>query len=324
MDDLNTLMRQAVEDVEPTHRTRELWDGVAVATRRRHRNRLVGGLLATAVLLGGAAVAVNQSGEDPELQPAGPTTARDDEEARPAYGVYYLGSTPQGTRLFREFRDGPGPSRTPAGAISLLQSSATDPDYWTLWDADTFADAREVGDHIEVEVAHPSQVQDRPDGMTAADANLSVQQVVYTVTGAVQDPIPVQFTHEGAPVDQVFGVPTGEPIERAPQLDVLARVSISNPTDRRVVEDAFSVDGAASSFEGNVPWELRDSDGNVVEQGSAQTYGWMDRLYPFATGRIDVSGLEPGEYTLVVTEEDPSGGTEGPGPTVDTRTVIIK
>lgn len=324
MDDLNTLMRQAVEDVEPANRQRELWDGVAVASRRRHRNMVLGGLLATAVLLGGAAVAVNQSGGGSEPEPAGPTTARDHQEARPAYGVYYLGSTPQGTRLFREFRDGPGPARSPAGAISMLQSAATDPDYWTLWDAATFSDAREVGDHIEVEVAHPSQVQDRPDGMTAAEANLSVQQVVYTVTGAAQDPLPVQFTHDGTPVDQVFGVPTGDPVERAPQLDVLARVSISNPTDRRVVEDAFSADGVASSFEGNVPWELRDSDGKVVDQGSAQTYGWIDRLYPFATGQIDVSDLEPGEYTFVVTEDDPSGGTEGPGPTFDTRTVIIK
>jgi hypothetical protein len=323
MDDLNTLLRQAVEDVEPTHRQRELWDGVAVATRRRHRRMLVVGVLATAVLFGGAAVAVRQSdGEEP--QPAGPTTARDSQESRPAYGVYYLGSTPHGTRLFREFRAGPGPTRTPAGAVSLLQSAATDPDYWTVWNAGTFADAQTVGDQIEVEVAQPSQVRDRPTDMTAADAKLAVQQVVYTVQGAAQDVLSVRFVHDGAPVDQLFGVPTGEPVERADQLDVLALVSISNPTDRRVVEGSFSADGVASSFEGNVPWELRAPDGTVVQRGAAQTYGWEDRLYPFATGHIDVSDLEPGEYTFAVMTDDPSGGTEGPGPTVDTRTVIVQ
>ena len=57
---------------------------------------------------------------------------------------------------------------------------------------------------------------------------------------------------------------------RAPQLDVLALVSISNPAEGRVVEGSFSADGVASSFEGTVPWELRDADGHVVRQGFAQ------------------------------------------------------
>jgi hypothetical protein len=72
-----------------------------------------------------------------------------------------------------------------------------------------------------------------------------------------------------------------------------------------------------------VPWELRDPDGNVVREGTTQTYGWEDHLYPWATGPIDVSDLDPGEYTFAVMTADPSDG-EGPGPTVDTRTVIIK
>jgi uncharacterized surface anchored protein len=61
----------------------------------------------------------------------------------------------------------------------------------------------------------------------------------------------------------------------------------------------------------------------VVKSGTAQSYGWQGRLYPWATGRIDVSDLAPGDYTFVVMTADPSGGAEGSGPTVDTRTVII-
>jgi hypothetical protein len=133
----------------------------------------------------------------------------------------------------------------------------------------------------------------------------------------------VQFVHDGNPVAQVFGQPTSEPLTNSPELDVLALVSISDPSDRRVVVDEFSARGVASSFEGNVPWELKASDGSVVRKGSAQTYGWVDRLYPWATGRIDVSDLDPGEYTFVVKTDDPSDG-EGPGPTVDTRTLILK
>ena len=148
--------------------------------------------------------------------------------------------------------------------------------------------------------------------------------MIYTVQAAAGDSLlPVQFVHDGNPVAEVGGLPTSEPLDNAPQLDVLALASISVPADRRVVEGSFSANGRASSFEGNVPWELRDADDNVVREGSAQTFGSVDRLDPWATGPIDVSDLDPGEYTFVVMTDDPSDG-EGPGPTVDTRTVIIK
>jgi hypothetical protein len=144
---------------------------------------------------------------------------------------------------------------------------------------------------------------------------------VQAVEGAPR--LPVQFVHDGNPVAAVFGQPTSEPVTNASELDVLALASISDPPERRVVVDEFSARGVASSFEGTVPWQLKDSNGTVVRQGSAQTYGWVDRLYPWATGRIDVSDLDPGTYTFVVMTDDPSGG-EGPGPTVDTRTLILK
>jgi hypothetical protein len=324
MDDLTTLLREAVEDVEPTDRRAELRERVAVSSRHRRRYAVTGGLLAAAVVVTGVAVAVRQS-DDPEPEPVSPPTAIDrSRDHRPAYALYYLGQTPQGQRLFREFRTGPGPTMTPAAAISLLQSAPDDPDYRTLWPTGTFSDAQVVNDVIDVEVADPTSVGSRPDGMSASDAALSVEQVIYTVQAAVQDELPVQFTHDGSPIAQVLGVPTSEPVARAAELDVLALASISDPTDRRVVMDSFSANGVASSYEGNVPWELKDSDGIVVLHGTAQAFGYLDRLYPWATGRIDVSDLDPGEYTFVVMTDDPSGGAEGAGPTVDTRTVIIK
>jgi hypothetical protein len=325
MDDLTTLLREAVEDVEPTDRRAELHERVAVAARRRRRRYVVtGSLLAAAVVVTGVTVATRQS-DDPGPHFDGPPKAIDrTRDHRPAYALYYLGKTPQGTRLFREFRDGPGPESTPAAALSLLQSAPTDPDYRTLWPIGTFSDAQVVNDVIDVEVADPASVGNQLDGMSAGDANLSVEQVIYTVQASVQQQLPVQFTHDGSPIAQVLGVPTSEPLERAAQLDVLAWASISNPSDRRVVEGSFSADGQASSFEGNVPWELKDPDGTVVLHGNAQAFGYLDRLYPWATGPIDVSGLAPGDYTFVVMTDDPSGGAEGAGPTVDTRTVIIK
>ena len=114
MDDLSTLLREAVEDVEPTDRRAELRELVAASSRSRHlRYAITGGLLAAAVVVTGVAVAVQQS-DEPETPPAGSKRAVDrSREHRPAYALYYVGETPQGPRLFREFRTGPGPETTP-------------------------------------------------------------------------------------------------------------------------------------------------------------------------------------------------------------------
>lgn len=322
MDDLATLMREAVVDVEPTDRRAELLDRVAVASRQRRRRYTVGGsLLAAAVVVTGVAVATHQS-DDAEVQPAGSSHAVDrSRDHRPAYALYYVGETPQGPRLYREFRTGPGPELTPAAAISLLQSAPDDPDYTSYWSPGQLLGAEVVGDVIQVDV-DPS-VTAAADGQPLDD--LALQQVVYTVQAAAGDVLlPVRFVHDGNPVAEVGGLPTSEPLGSAPQLDVLALASISDPTERRVVDGSFSARGRASSFEGTVPWQLRASDGTVVRSGAAQSYGWGDHLYPWATGQIDVSDLDPGDYEFVVMTDDPSGGAEGVGPTSDTRTVIIK
>jgi hypothetical protein len=317
MDDLTMLLQEAVEDVEPTDRRAELRELVAVSTKSRHRRyAITGGLLAAAVVVTGVAVAVQQS-DGHEAQPAGSKHAVDRSgEYRPAYALYYVGDTPQGPRLFREFRTGPGPQTTPAAAISMLQAAPDDPDYTSYWSAGQLLGATVVNGVIEVDV-DPSLVGPLDD--------LALQQVIYTVQAAAGDVLlPVQFVHDGNPVAEVGGLPTSEPLTSDAPLEVLALASISDPSDRRVVEDSFSANGRASSFEGNVPWELRDPNGNVVREGTAQAFGWQDHLYPWATGPIDVSDLDAGEYTFVVMTADPSGGVEGAGSTVDTRTVIIK
>jgi hypothetical protein len=318
MDDLTTLLREAVEDVEPTDRRAELRERVAVSSRsRRFRYAITGGLLAAAVVVTGVAVAVQQSG-DHETPPAGSKRAVDrTHERRPAYALYYVGETPHGPRLYREFRTGPGPETTPAAAVSMLQAAPDDPDYTSYWSEGQLLGAVVVDGVIQVDVD--------PDAIAAPLDELALQQVIYTVQGAAGDALlPVQFVHDGNPVAEVGGLPTGEPLSSAPQLDVLALASISDPSDRRVVEDSFSANGRASSYEGNVPWQLKAPDGAVVREGTAQAFGWEDHLYPWATGPIDVSDLDPGDYTFVVTTDGPSGGAEGPGPTVDTRTVIVK
>ena len=318
MDDLATVMREAVAGVEPAPRRRELWDGVNAATARRTRHRVVGGLVAAAVLVTSGLVAAHQSsGSQPE--PVGPPRAIDHGQSRHVYGIYYAGSTPHGPRLYREFRAGPDSQETLAEALTLLQSTPDDPDYRTYWHAGQLLAATYQNGVISVDV-DPSLTRGS-DGVPPSD--LPLQQVIYTLQGVVGGRPPVQFVHDGNPLAEVDGMPTSEPLANGPELDVLALASITDPAERRVVVDYFSARGVASSFEGNVPWELKAPDGAVVRHGTAQTYGYLDHLYPWATGRIDVSDLDPGAYTFRVMTDDPSAG-EGPGPTVDTRTVIVK
>jgi hypothetical protein len=320
MDDLSTLLREAVDNVDPAPRYRELWDGVTVATHRRSRRRWVGGLAAAAVFLVAGGVAATHHSTDSEPQPAGPPRAIDHGESRTVYGIYYAGSTPNGPRLYREFRAGPDNQKDLADALSLLVARPSDPDYTSYWRQGQLLGATVEDGVIQVEV---DPAVTRKSDVT--NGRLALQQLIYTLQGVVGGREPVQFVHAGNPVAEVFGQPTSEPLAQEPELDVLALASISDPSDRRVVHGEFSARGVASSFEGTVPWELRRgaADGTVVRRGTAQTYGWVDRLYPWATGRIDVSDLTPGEYTFVVRTDDPSNG-EGPGPTVDTRTVFIK
>ena len=274
-------------------------------------------MLATAAVVTGIAIAVQPS-TDPGTGPSTDPTVID--SATPgthAVAVYYLGETPQGPRLFREFHQRTG-AVTLDEALAELSKAPDDPDYTTFWSPGQLLGAMVSDDVIRVEV-DPSLT--RPsDGVPYTD--LGFQQLVYTLQAAAGERLPVQFVHDGNPVDEVLGLPTSEPIANADQLEVLALVNISNPTEGRVVQGEFTADGVASSFEGTVPWELRAADGTVVRRYSAQ--GTMeDHLTPWETGPIDVSDLPPGTYTFVAMTDDPSGG-EGGGPMTDTRTVVVR
>jgi len=341
---LSELLSDAVSDVEP----REALDSIRTRTKgtpmsaRRPWTYAVGGaVVATAALIAAVAFAgdrlgLTSPGDDgvpaaahhprhhgkahPSRTPDAAVSSTGDPSASASpvttsstMAGYYLGSTPQGTLLFREFRKVEAP--TPLdGVISLLVSTPHDPDYSTPWQPGDLVSVTSSGDRADVEVS-PAVAQ-RPAGMSEHDAREAVQQVVYTVQAALQSRVPVQFS-----TDTVLGVDTSRPVANADPLHTLALVSISSPEEGATVSGSFTAGGVASSFEANVPWEVRQGD-TVVKKGFATAEGWMDKLYPWQT-RVDVSGLAPGTYTFAAMTDDPSGG-EGGGPHVDTRTITVQ
>ena len=189
-----------------------------------------------------------------------------------------------------------------------------------MWPTGAFAWAKEDSDLITVELADGS-LHERPATMSPAEAEASIQQVVYTMQAMAQERLPVQFTLHGNPIDQVLGVPTAEPLANAPVLETLSRVNLTTPSESETVSGILEVTGVANSFEANVTWAIEDLSQVPVDSGSFTATGYMaDKLFPF-TGSIDVSSLDPGTYTLIVSTDDPSGAGNVDN---DSRTVIIR
>ena len=292
----------------------------------RTRTRTAALLAATAVALAGcgsddtgvdqrpASGSTQDHGRSGEPSPSGSTEPSSDEVTVP---VYFTGDTPQGTRLYREFRR--VDAADPLGAALTLAAGgdALDPDYGTLLPAGTFSTS---GDAT---IPLPDDSWTRlPDGMSETDALLAVQQLVYTAQGVLQSRDPITFTDSSGAATQVLGIASEDGFTAADPIRTLALVSITTPEEGATVSGSFTASGVSSSFEATTPWEVRDSSGKVVATGSATAEGWMDKLYPWETD-VDVSGLAPGDYTFAAMTDDPSGG-EGPGPMVDTKSITVQ
>lgn len=267
--------------------------------------------------------AADREDRSEEDQPAEPEATGSD--AGSTVAAYLIGDTERaGPRLYREFQRHPGDPLQ--AAATALTAPPADPDYRTPWTEESLLGItfEGSGPDGQVEVAVDPSVRERPAGMSRAEAEAAVQQVVYTAQAAVQERVPVGFSADGGPIDQVFGVPTSEPLANAPALEVLSHASLSTPAEGAVVADgSLEVSGVGSSFEANLGWEVRQGD-RVVDDGFLTMEGWMEpRLFPFET-TVDVSGLEPGEYTIWVTTDDPTGGTEGVGAMTDDRTFVVE
>jgi hypothetical protein len=291
------------------------------------RNRLALLLSVSALALVGCSDDTTPTAADPKPshtskhQDAGDTSEDPDSDASTTetttVPVYFVGDTPQGARLYREFRKVEADNPAVEALALMTAGDAVDSDYRTAYQVDgAFADVQIDDDAIEVSLPDESWTT-LPDGMSEDDVRLAAQQLVYTVQGIAQSRLPVEIMLDGEPAD-LFGF--GGQIGNEPELDVRAMVNVTSPEEGASVADTFTASGVSSSFEATTPWEIRQGDA-VVKKGFATAEGWMDKLYPWET-EVDVSDLEAGTYTFVVLTDDPSGG-EGGGPTQDSKTIIV-
>ena len=329
-DGLRRLLHDAVSDVQPRdalHDIRSRTDKV-VPMKRWFLPTLAAAAVMAAVV-GGAFWLVND--DDPTASPSGTPTGAP--SGSPATGgttgsgqlaravpVYYVGETAHGMKLFREFQRQDVCSQVEcllkAAAVAAVNGEPADHDYRTLWPNGATVGKVSADDQTIV-IDFGSGVHDRPAGMSSADAQLAVQQLVYSAQAAVgKGRLPVQLLINGQHTDTMLGVPASEPLAADNPDDVLAPVQIDSPADGAQVSGTFTVTGRAATFEANVVWELKQGD-TVVKHGFT-TAQECCTLSPYA---FDVTA-EPGEYTLVVHDTDESGGNRPVDQ--DTKEIVVK
>ena len=259
-----------------------------------------------------------------EPSPSEPTEPVPVEGAVP---VYYVGDTGQGPRLYREFHPSIGGEPLVQALADAVSRTPDDPDYRSPWPGGTEVAGSVgtgAGDEIGVAVTSPgsASLHDRPAGMSRAEAEMAVQQLVYTAQAALQSSAPVQFRLDGDRTDTLLGVPVSEPLARGDQASTLAQVWIVSPAEGTAVQSGFEVSGIGAFFEANVAWELRrgDENGKVVAS-NADAPVTAEECCTMSPYSFTVQA-PPGDYTLVVHDEDMSGG-EGFEPFQDTKRLTV-
>ena len=261
----------------------------------------------------------------PSTPPSSPSTTSPTAQAVP---VYYVGTTPAGPRLYREFHrlqvtSGDGLLEALREAVG---TTALDPDYRSPWpQGTTVGAATSPGgqDVTTIDLSGPSAgvLHDRPAGMSRAEAEMAVQQLVYTAQAVLQARMPVQLLLDGKRTDQVLGVPTSEPLANGDEMSTLATVWITGPQDGDTLPaDAVRITGRGAFFEATVAWQLLAADGRtVVKRGSAMSQECCV-LSPYD---FTIPGVQPGSYVIRVYDEDMSGG-EGNGEMQDTKRITVE
>ena len=234
--------------------------------------------------------------------------------------LYFIGDTGLGPRLFSE-------THPTSSALDALQKSIAgssfDPDYRSPWpDGTTVLGVNRRGTVDDVFLSAEVDLRSRPGSLGADEARMAVQQAVLTVGAAGADERPVVFFVDGTRADRLLGVDVSTPVRAGSPDDVLAPVSISSPPDISDEDMAthsspLRVTGRAAAFEGTVLWELRQGD-TVVKRGFT-TAKQCCTLSPYS---FTVSA-PPGDYTLVVHDQDVSDG-EGVPVSADTKRITIE
>lgn len=306
---LRALLQEAVADVDPPPALPEIRARIAEDGHRQgHRPGwaviTLAAAMVTVVVIGGVAWLNRDHGSAP-IAGTGRSVS---------VAAYYLGTTANGPRLFREDRhlEDVVVSDVQA-AVETTLAAPLDPDYRSGFPDGTTATVHSRGNEFVVDLSG-ADLQAAPAGGANA-ARMAIQAMVWTVQQAAQRPVSVIFRVDGQPARTLLGVDGSGRFHEADADSTLSPVSV-DVAEGAHVPSGTTVYGQAAAYEGNVVWQLRQGD-TVVRQGHT-TAGQCCTLSPYAF----VVKAPPGHYTLLV--HDTSGsGREGVGVTTDTKDIVV-
>jgi len=220
-----------------------------------------------------------------EPEPA-PSTVPSAAAGKTTAAIYYLVDTRNGIRLQREFRQVPRTDAPVRAALEqMFREPALDRDYSSLWPRTTAVRGiARSGATATIDLS-----RDALGGKGGAEATeMSVQQLVHTVTAADRTITGIRILVEGKEVTDLWGHESlsGRTLRRGSHIEVLAFVSIDNPNEGTEVGKTFTLSGTATVFEANVQWRVtRGCPADVTCVGDKPIY---------ASGFVTASEGAPG------------------------------
>jgi len=219
------------------------------------------------------------------------------------YVYYVMDDSDSGPRLYREKRPNIGMDPVQAALAVMFNEPAVDPDYSSPWNGTRLLTYSVSGDTATVDLAAPA-------GLASEVTRLGVQQIVYTVTANDTSVQRVRLLIDGDPRG-------GDPLERAPMVDVQGQIWLLGPTQDVTVPSPVEITGVGTAFEGTISWEVRrEGSDTVVAEGFTQG-GANGEFGEFS----DTVELEPGTYEIRAFE---SSAEDGRPLHVDTKTFTVE
>jgi Immunoglobulin-like domain of bacterial spore germination len=347
---LADVLTAEARQIEPTDRLAAI--RTAAGTRRRRAWVPVAAGAAAVVLIGGGAWAVverNAPGKGTSAASPGPTrqpsatptpsaTSSTPAGVPVTVPVYYLGKDVQG--LFREFQratvrqDTPVEAMNQALRLAVNPTSPSRPSDSSPWLRGTSDQLVVTFDGKQLVTVSVPVTEQKAAGRTREQARLAAQQLVWTVTAAMQRPdVRVQIVFGAAarasagsqPTAKdglLFGsLPTAKPFFRptaALSYTDLSAIWVLKPEPGSTAASSVVVSGQACTFEGSVAWQLIRS-GTVVRSGHlTASSGCPGR----GTWSVPLKGLGAGGYTFRAYSLSPMDGKSYEG--LDTTTFTVR
>lgn len=297
-DQLRDLLHDAVADIEPTRDLEEV-HARAVRPRVHWAPVTVAAALATVLVVTGTTWLVQGRGQDIDGAAAVAPTVQ--------VVAYAVVPTDAGPRLAADPRDVRSSREDVQTAVTAtLTGAPTDPDYRAV--------VAEPGG-LTVSTGAPR------DGVVTVDIETNgadlgtsermlTQAVAWTVATSIgNDSIDVVITIDGSSLGDATRTDDA----------ILAPITVESLADGHTVPRQFTVSGLAAVFEATVGWRVLDADGAVVQEYSA-TAEECCTPSPYSF-QLD---LEPGTYTLELTEDSGADPGEGYAPYSDTRRITVE